>query len=103
MTKPDGGGTVVIDYQTFCKIHDCHHRQGLTIAQTARSLGLHRSTVAIWWRERTLHGDAASRVPANLIRSSRASRACLTAIPTALSRFFSGYARKDILAASASC
>jgi transposase len=38
----------VIDYETFCKIHDCHHRQGLTIAQTARSLGLHRSTVATW-------------------------------------------------------
>jgi transcriptional regulator with XRE-family HTH domain len=38
----------VIDYETFCRIHDCHHRQGLTIAQTARSLGLHRSTVAIW-------------------------------------------------------
>jgi transposase len=38
----------VIDYETFCKIHDCHHRQGLTIVQTARSLGLHRSTVATW-------------------------------------------------------
>ncbi|HXW31400.1 MAG TPA: IS21 family transposase [Xanthobacteraceae bacterium] len=38
----------MIDYETFCRIHDCHHRQGLTIAQTARSLGLHRSTVAIW-------------------------------------------------------
>jgi len=38
----------VIDYETFCKIHDCHHRQGLTIAQTARSLGLHRGTVATW-------------------------------------------------------
>src|SRR3979490_2563737 len=30
---------VVIDYETFCKIHDCHDRQGLTIAQTARALG----------------------------------------------------------------
>jgi len=48
MTEPDGGGTAVIDYETFCKIHDCHHRQGLTIAQTARALGLHRSTVATW-------------------------------------------------------
>jgi hypothetical protein len=32
-------GTVVIDYETFCKIHDCHHRQGLTIAQTAPPSG----------------------------------------------------------------
>ena len=38
----------MIDYETFCKIHDCHHRQGLTVVQTARSLGLHRSTVATW-------------------------------------------------------
>ncbi len=26
---------IVIDYVTFSKIHDCHDRQGLTIAQTA--------------------------------------------------------------------
>jgi transposase len=38
----------VIDYETFCKIHDCHDRQGLTIAQTARALGLHPRTVATW-------------------------------------------------------
>jgi transposase len=38
----------VIDYETFSKIHDCHDRQGLTIAQTARALGLHRRTVAKW-------------------------------------------------------
>jgi transposase len=39
---------VVIDYETFAKIHDCHDRQGLTIAQTARALGLDRRTVAAW-------------------------------------------------------
>ena len=39
---------VVIDYETFCKIRDCHDRQGLTIAQTARVLGLHPQTVATW-------------------------------------------------------
>jgi transposase len=38
----------VIDYETFAKIHDCHDRQGLTIAQTARVLGLHPQTVATW-------------------------------------------------------
>jgi len=38
----------VIDYETFSKIHDCRDRQGLTIAQTARALGLHRRTVAKW-------------------------------------------------------
>ena len=39
---------VVIDYETFAKIRDCHDRQGLTIAQTARTLGLHPQTVATW-------------------------------------------------------
>jgi hypothetical protein len=31
----------VINYETFARIHDCRDRQGLTIAQTARALGLH--------------------------------------------------------------
>jgi len=39
---------VVIDYETFAKIHDCRERQGLTIVQTARALGLHPQTVATW-------------------------------------------------------
>jgi transposase len=38
----------VIDYETFCKIHDCHDRQRLTIVQTARALGLDPRTVAAW-------------------------------------------------------
>jgi len=38
----------MIDYETFCKIRDHHDRQGLTIAQTARALGLHPETVAKW-------------------------------------------------------
>jgi transposase len=38
----------VIDYETFAKIHDCRDRQGLTIAQTARALGLHPQTVSAW-------------------------------------------------------
>ena len=38
----------MIDYETYSRIHDCHDRQGLTIAQTARTLGLHPQTVAVW-------------------------------------------------------
>ena len=38
----------MIDYETFCKIRHCHDRQGLTIAQTARTLHLHPRTVAKW-------------------------------------------------------
>jgi transposase len=38
----------MIDYETYMKIHDHHERQGLTIAQTARALGLHPETVSKW-------------------------------------------------------
>lgn len=38
----------MIDYETFSKIHDCRNRQGLTITQTARALGLHPQTVSAW-------------------------------------------------------
>ena len=38
----------MIDYETFCKIHDCRDRQGLTITQTAQALGLDPRTVAAW-------------------------------------------------------
>ena len=38
----------MIDYETFAKIHDCRDRQGLTIAQTARALGLDPRTVVTW-------------------------------------------------------
>jgi transposase len=38
----------MIDYETYCKIKDCHERQHLTIAQTARALDLHADTVTKW-------------------------------------------------------
>jgi hypothetical protein len=39
---------VVIDYETYSQIHDCRDRQGPTIAQPARALGLDPRTVATW-------------------------------------------------------
>jgi transposase len=38
----------VIDYETYAKIHDCRDRQGLTITQIARTLGVNRKTVTKW-------------------------------------------------------
>ena len=38
----------MIDYETYAKIHDCRDRQGLTITQIARALGVNRKTVAKW-------------------------------------------------------
>ena len=40
----------MISYETYCKIHDHRTRQGLTITQTARALGLHPETVSRWSR-----------------------------------------------------
>jgi len=40
----------MIDYELYCKIKDCHERQGLTIAQIARAVGVHSDTVAKWVR-----------------------------------------------------
>jgi len=38
----------MISYEIYCKIRDCHERERLTIAQTARALGVHAQTVAKW-------------------------------------------------------
>jgi transposase-like protein len=40
----------MISYETYCKIRDHRDRQGLTITQTARALGLHTETVSKWSR-----------------------------------------------------
>jgi transposase len=40
----------MIDYEMYCKIHDHLTRQGLSIVQTARALGLHPETVSKWSR-----------------------------------------------------
>ena len=38
----------MVDYETYCQIRDHLGRQQLTVAQTARALGLHPRTVAKW-------------------------------------------------------
>src|SRR5579859_4815096 len=40
----------MISYETYCKIRDHRDRQGLSIVQTARALGLHTETVSKWSR-----------------------------------------------------
>ena len=49
----------MIDFETFCKIHDRHDRQGSTIAQTAWALGLHPQTPATWVARSRFSGAAA--------------------------------------------
>jgi transposase len=38
----------MIDYHTYCRIHDLHHRESLKAAQIARQLGLDVKTVTRW-------------------------------------------------------
>src|SRR6202453_32126 len=40
----------MINYEMYCKIRDHRDRQGLSITQTARALGLHPETVSKWSR-----------------------------------------------------
>ena len=56
----------MIDYETYCKIHDHRTRQGLSITQTARSLGLHPETVSNWWRIAVYRAAVPPRRPSRL-------------------------------------
>ena len=93
----------MIDYETFSKIHDCHDRQGLTIAQTARALGLDPRTVATWVA-RSRFEPRRSRPRSSVLdpfkpRIIRLPYGCWTATHIALSRSSSVCARKDIAVA----
>ena len=48
----------MISYETYCKIRDHRDRQGLTITQTARALGLHTETVSKWSRVEAISSAA---------------------------------------------
>jgi len=39
---------MMIAYELYCRLHDCHQNHHLTVAQIARELGLHRWTVSKW-------------------------------------------------------
>ena len=58
----------MIDYETFCKIRDCHDREGLTIVQTARALALDPRTVAKWLGRSRQCGAARGVLPQRLDR-----------------------------------
>jgi transposase-like protein len=75
----------MIDYETFCKIRDYHDRQGLTIAQTARALGLHPQTVAKWVRTTAQYRPRRSIPRASASTRSRA-RWCGFWNPTRIAR-----------------
>ena len=89
----------MIDSKTFAKIHDCHDRQGLTIAQTARALGLDPRTVAAWVVRPSFEPRRSRARGSVLDFSSRISHDCWTPTYIALSRSSSVYAGRDIAVA----
>ena len=56
----------MIDYQTYCRIHDAHQQQRLNISQIARTLDLDPKTVTKWLAEPRyrprLHAPRASKL-----------------------------------------
>ena len=92
---------VVIDYETFAKIHDCRDRQGLTATQIARALGLNRKTVAKWLARPRFAPQQRCQPRSSILDPF--SSDCSMHISTALSRSSSACARRDTAAASPSC
>jgi transposase-like protein len=92
----------VIDYETFARIRDCRDRQGLTITQIARTLGLHRQTVAKWLARSRF--ERPRPIPrASLLDPFKGRITRLTPTPIAPSRSSSACVKKDTVAAPRSC
>ncbi len=56
----------MIHYELYCKIKDCHDREGLTVAQIARRLHLDERTVARWLATETFGPRRMARRPSKL-------------------------------------
>jgi transposase len=56
----------VVDYETYCQIRDHLGRQRLSVAQTARALGLHPRTVAKWGSSNQFRARAGAPRPSKL-------------------------------------
>lgn len=52
----------MIDYLTYCQIHDCHNRKGLKVSQIAEELGLDERTVSNWLNEKTYRPRAGTGI-----------------------------------------
>jgi len=56
----------MIDYALYCKIHDAHHKQGLTAIQIAREFHIDRRTVDRWLAEEKFRARKAAPRPGKL-------------------------------------
>jgi transposase len=56
----------MIDYAIYCKIHEAHHKQGLTIAQIAREMEMDERTVSRWLAEPRFRQRKAAPRPSKL-------------------------------------
>ena len=89
----------MINYETYCKIRDHRERQGLTIIQTARALGLHPETVSKYSRREHYRSRPGVKRGSRLDQYKGLSFAGSIPIPTADNRFCSGCARPATRAA----
>ena len=71
----------MIDYETYCRIHDLRAREGLKIAQIAQTLGLHDETVSKWLRAERYRRRKAPPRPSKLYPYKPQIRATLEAHP----------------------
>jgi transposase len=56
----------MIDYATYCKVHDAHQKHGLTAVQIARELNMDVRTVARWLAEPKFHPRKSAPRPSKL-------------------------------------
>ena len=56
----------MIDYETYCRIHDYHHQQGLKVSQIARTLNLDPKTVTQWLAEPRFRARISTPRPSKL-------------------------------------
>jgi transposase len=56
----------MIDYETYCRIHDCYHQQALKVSQIARTLHLDPKTVTKWLAEPRFRARTVAPRPSKL-------------------------------------
>ena len=56
----------MIDYTTFCRIHDFHENGGLNIAQIAAELHLDPGTVSHWLHQKSFGSHKQAKRPSKL-------------------------------------
>lgn len=71
----------MIDYHTYCRLHDLHQQQGLNLTQIAQALQLSRDTVSKWLHTERYRARITPARPSKLDPYKAQIRAWLDAHP----------------------